>query len=418
MNTSRASPLSPRTGEPGDRFHEPRNPPRTLAGATILQIVPALQEEPDARTALNVAYMLLQAGARSLIAGRDGPLVGELKAYGGEWVPLAADSANPFTRRRNARVIEGLLSAERIDIVHAHCAASAWSARRAAAKIAVWLVTTLPDAPPASKGAFARTVGDLARGDRIIAPSNYAATPVMERLGIAREQITVIPRSVDTRLFDPQDVHPNRLDDLRHAWRIAPRHRIVLVPGRVAPWNGQLLLPDVARALAENGHRDIVFAVVGESLQHRRYARSVLEQTQAMGVDAMFRFTGHYPDMPAAFAAADIVAVPAIEPPLFGRVVAQAQAMGKPVVTSDAGVLPEYVVVPPHMPEDVRTGWVAARGDPLDFARALELALALDDSAYRAMSARAREFAEYMFSPDSVAVATRAVYTSLLAREL
>ena len=27
-----------------------------------------------------------------------------------------------------------------------------------------------------------------------------------------------------------------------------------------------------------------------------------------------------------------------------------------------------------------------------------------------------REFAEYMFSPESVAVATRAVYTSLLAR--
>jgi glycosyltransferase involved in cell wall biosynthesis len=416
MNTSRASPF--RTGGIGDRLSEPRNPPRTLAGATILQIVPALREEPDARTALNVAYMLLQAGARALIAGRDGPLVGELKAYGGEWVPMASDSSNLFTRRRNAREIENLLTAERIDILHVHCANSAWSARRAAAKIAVWLVTSLPDVPPATKSAFKRAVGDLARGDRIIAPSHYAAAPVMERLGIAREQITVIPRSVDTRMFDSNTVHPNRLDDLRHAWRIAPRHRVVLVPGRVAPWNGQLLLPDVARALAENGNRDVVFAVVGENQQHRRYARSVIEQAQATGVDAMFRFTGHCADMPGAFAVADIVAVPAIEPPVYGRVVAQAQSMGKPVVTSDAGVLPEYVVVPPHMPEDVRTGWVAAKGDPLDFARALELALALDDAAYRAMSARAREFAEYMFSPDSVAVATRAVYTSLLAREV
>src|SRR5689334_5817464 len=164
MNTSRASPF--RTGDIGDRLSEPRNPPRTLAGATILQIVPALREEPDARTALNVSYMLLQAGARALMAGRDGPLVGELKAYGGEWVPLPSDTTSPFTRRRNAGVIENLLTAERIDIVHAHCAASAWSARRAAAKIAVWLVTTLPDVPPATKSAFNRTVGDLARGDR------------------------------------------------------------------------------------------------------------------------------------------------------------------------------------------------------------------------------------------------------------
>ncbi len=38
---------------------------RTLAGATILQIVPALREEPVARTALNVAHALLQSGARA-----------------------------------------------------------------------------------------------------------------------------------------------------------------------------------------------------------------------------------------------------------------------------------------------------------------------------------------------------------------
>src|SRR5262249_17757127 len=118
MNTSRASPF--RTGD--DHLYEPRNPPRTLAGATILQILPALREGPAARTALEVSSLLLQAGARSLIAGRDGPLVSELKANGGEWVPLASDSASPLTRRRNVSVIENLLTAERIDIVHAHCA--------------------------------------------------------------------------------------------------------------------------------------------------------------------------------------------------------------------------------------------------------------------------------------------------------
>jgi glycosyltransferase involved in cell wall biosynthesis len=75
------------------------------------------------------------------------------------------------------------------------------------------------------------------------------------------------------------------------------------------------------------------------------------------------------------------------------------------------------VISPPRFPEDVRTGWVATPGDPEDFARALTLALATDATAFELMSARAREFAEYMFSPVSVAVATRAVYTSLLARD-
>jgi glycosyltransferase involved in cell wall biosynthesis len=70
------------------------------------------------------------------------------------------------------------------------------------------------------------------------------------------------------------------------------------------------------------------------------------------------------------------------------------------------------------MPEDVRTGWVVEPGDAAEFARAIGAALALDDTAYRAMTARARQFAEYMFSPQSVAAAARAVYTSLLARDV
>ena len=102
-------------------------------------------------------------------------------------------------------------------------------------------------------------------------------------------------------------------------------------------------------------------------------------------------------------------------PPVLGRVVAQAQAMGRPVVTADLGILPEHVATPPEIPENVRTGWVAKAGDAKDFADAISAAFALDDATYQAMAVRARQFAEYMFSPRSVAVATRAVYTALLA---
>ena len=106
--------------------------------------------------------------------------------------------------------------------------------------------------------------------------------------------------------------------------------------------------------------------------------------------------------MPAAFAAADTVLVPVIEPPMLGSVVAEAQAMGRPVVTSNIGILPEHLVTPPEMPEDVRTGWLCEPGNAADFARALTTAFSLDATAYRAMAARARQFAEYMFSPRKI----------------
>jgi glycosyltransferase involved in cell wall biosynthesis len=400
-----------------DGYGDTHVSPRTLAGATILQIVPTLREDPVARTAVDVAYALLQSGARALIAAEDGPLVGELKAFGGEWIPLVNATVNPFKLRRSANTLEHLIASERVDIVHAQSIGGAWSANMAAAQIAVWLVTTLPDVP-AVRGLRAYWVSALARGDRVITPSNFAAAPVMARYDLPRERLTVIPRSIDTAAFDPAAVGRERVEALREAWRIPANDRIVLVPGRVAPWNGQLILPDVVRTLIDGGARGFTFVLAGENRSHRKYARFVAKEAQAKGVQALIRLTGHCRDMPAAFAAADTVLVSAVEAPVLGRVVAEAQAMGRPVITSDIGILPEHVVTPPEMPEDVRTGWLAKAGDAAEFARALNAALTLDDTAYRAMAARARQFAEYMFSPQSVAAATRAVYTSLLARDI
>ena len=48
---------------------------------------------------------------------------------------------------------------------------------------------------------------------------------------------------------------------------------------------------------------------------------------------------------------------------------------------------------------------------------AIATALALDADAYRAHAARARQFAEYMFSPQRAAAATLEVYASLLEAE-
>jgi glycosyltransferase involved in cell wall biosynthesis len=398
-------------------FEDTRVPRRTLAGATILQIVSALREEPGARAAINIAYALLQAGARALIAAEDGPLTGELRGFGGEWIELPDSRINPFRLRRNAGFLEDLIAAERVDIVHAQSAGGAWSARIAAARIAVWLVTTLPDVP-ARVRLFPPFLGALAQGDRVIAPSIYAASPMIARYRIPRDQITIIPREIDTEVFDPGAVAPERTARLRAQWQIPAGERIVLAPGRVAPWNGQSLLPEVARTLTDEGVRRVTFAIVGEHTTHRGYAREIMQQAQEMGVAGLFRMTGHCTDLPAALLCADFVVVPAVEPPLHGSVVAQAQAMARPAIVSDVGMLPEHVLTPPRMPEELRTGWVVTPGEPIELAHTLKLALALEASAYRAMSARAREFAKYMFSPQSAAVATRAVYTSLLARDL
>jgi glycosyltransferase involved in cell wall biosynthesis len=212
-------------------------------------------------------------------------------------------------------------------------------------------------------------------------------------------------------------VSAERIAALRRLWEILPQMRVVLVPGRIAPWNGQISMIDAARLLVGGGDRNIAFVFAGEDRGQARYARSVRRQARMHGIDTLCRMVGHCTDMPAAFAVADVVVVPALQPPLAGRTVAEAQAMGRPVVASTVGVLPENLLCPPRMRDELRTGWLVRPGNVGELARAVGAALALDVTSYEALGARARQFAEFMFSPQSVAEAIRGVYTSLLARD-
>jgi glycosyltransferase involved in cell wall biosynthesis len=391
--------------------------PRTLAGATILQIVPALREDLATRLALDTTQVLLQAGARAIIASEGGPLIDLVEASGAEWLPLANDTVNPVRLRSNVRAIERLVMTERVDVVHAFGAGAAWSARAAATRVPMWTVTTLPDMPARRSPVTHFFDAALAAGDRVIASSAYAARPWVERYRLAGGRVAIIPHAVDTALFAPSKVAPQRIAAMRRAWAVQPADRVILVPGRLTPSNGQQTLIDVARTLVNGGARNIAFVLIGKPPKSRGYVEELATRARSRGVESLFRVVGVPQDLPAALAAAHTVVVPVHEPPHFGQIVAQAQAMAKPVVVSAVGVLPENLLAPPRIADELRTGWLVKPDNIASIGRALHLALALDRPAYQAIAARARQFAEFMFAPESVAAATRAVYTSLMARD-
>ncbi len=390
---------------------------RALAGATVLQLVPSLRDDAMARATVDIAYALVRAGARAIVGGENGPLVAKLRSFGGEWLALSSATINPLTLRRNAETIETFVANERVDIVHAKNAGAAWSALVATDRTGALLVTDLPDLPQTRMRLAAFYLGALSRGDRIIACSQYVARPMVDRYRIPPERLSIIPRSIDIAQFDPTGVRPERVAALRQAWGIPSGVRIVLVPGRLAPWNGQITLVHAARLLTANGMRGVTFVFAGDDRRYRPYVRAIVKRAQAEGVDPLFRFVGHCPDMAAAYAAGEFVVTPAVSPPMYGRAVAEAQAMARPVIASSIGPLPENLLAPPRMPDDLRTGWLVRPGDANELARTLAAALALDAPAYRALAARARQFGEFMFAPHRVATATLEVYSSLLAVE-
>jgi glycosyltransferase involved in cell wall biosynthesis len=393
---------------------EERELPRTLAGATVLQIVPSLREGPAGHVAVNVAEALIKAGARAIVASDTGPLAEKLVGFGGEWISYPGTTFNPLKLRRNVEWLAKLLMREPIDIVHAKSAGAAWCALPAVERVPTKFVTELPDLPYAQMLLGAFHLRAVSSGDRVIVHSLFDAQPMVARYNVSPKRIKVIARGIDVRTFDPAAVVPSRVAALRQSWGVPSGARVVLIPGRVSAQNGQITAVAAARILTEQGMRGVTFVVLGDDKRHPRYVQSILKQAQAENVFALFRIVGELPDMPSALAAADIVVTPYVKPPVTARVAAEAQAMARPVVASSVGALPEALQAPPDVAEEFRTGWVVPPNDPAELARALGEALRLDDDAYRALALRARKSAVYLFSPESVVTATLDVYNSLL----
>ena len=194
-------------------------------------------------------------------------------------------SINPLRLRRNARDARAAhrAGARR----HRPCLRRRRGlerAHRGRRRSPCWLVTSLPDVPSYS-GMRGRYAGALAQGDRVIAPSNYSAAPIMERYGLRAEQITIVPR-VDRhrRPTIPPRCRRERVARAARALaRRAGRPRRAWCPGASRRGTARSLLPEVARMLVDSGMRGFVFVIVGENTTHAKYARDVLKRAQAHG---------------------------------------------------------------------------------------------------------------------------------------
>jgi glycosyltransferase involved in cell wall biosynthesis len=388
----------------------------SLAGRTILQIIPRIDAGGAERTTIDVAAALVTAGARALVASEGGRLTSELQAVGGLLIPFPAATKNPLSMMLNARRLARLIIAERVDIVHARSRAPAWVALMACRIARTPFVTTFHGAYAGRSALKLRYNSVMARGDVVIANSDYTAGLVARLYPWARARLRVIHRGTDFSKFTPGAVPPARVARLRKDWSVAPDERIVLMAARLTGWKGHKVLIEAARRLKEQGIEGVRYIMAGDAQGRGGYVKELDALIDKAGLKGTVSRVGHCADMPAAFLAASVVAVPSTAPEAFGRTAVEAQALGAPVVVSDLGAVSETVLSPPETAPDARTGWRVKAGDAQALAEALQAALALGASAREAMARRARTHVEGQFSLERMTRETLEAYVGLLAK--
>lgn len=375
-------------------------------GLTVLQVIPELAAGGAELTTLEIVEAIKATGGRALVVSEGGRLETRLAELGGELIRLPAKSKSPLTLWQNSKKIEAVIRDEKVDIVHARSRAPAWSALWAARRTDTPFVTTYHGAYGGKSAPKKLYNSVMARGDIVIANSDYIADIVRSTYDVPPDRLVTIPRGVDVDKLNPESVDPAALAALRE--QLAQGREFVFVlPGRLTSWKGQEVFIEAIGKLPEALQSRISAHLVGDAQGRNDYVEGLKARIHALGIDKSVNISGHYSEMANLYAASDLIIAPSVRPEAFGRVAIEAGAMGVPVIVSDHGGQRETV-------DDGLTGWRTVPGDADSLAGALSAFLTLTDEQRQDMGKAAKQKVLTRFTKSGLQAATLKVYDRVL----
>lgn len=245
-------------------------------------------------------------------------------------IALPLDSKNPWRILQNRKLIQRLVQSHKIDLIHVHSRAPAWSL----VGISIPWISTFHGIYGCQNKLKKFYNAGMLKGESVIAISDFVAHHI-QNIYNPSIPIHVIKEGIDTEYFAPMQVTAQKL------WGIDKK--VILLVGRFTRLKGHKILIEATRGL------NATIILMGDQSQKESYVRALKSMAHPDVV-----FMSSMEDPRPAYAAAHIVVSCSIEPETFGRTTAEALSMGKFFVGTHLGATPELCQ---------NAGWLTPAGD-------------------------------------------------------
>lgn len=302
-----------------------------------------------------------------------------------------------------AAMMHEVAARQELDLLHVHYAiphaTSAWIAKEMlAGRHPLKIVTTLHGTDITLVGQersyFDITRFSIQKSDGITSVSDYLKRETVERFDVPAESIEVIHNFVDPRLYR-RGSHPCRKDTF-----MRPNEMLVM---HVSNFRPVKRVQDVVRIFARI-HKQIPskLVFVGDGPERP----TATAEADALGITDRVIFLGKQDSVAELLACADLLLLPSASES-FGLVALEAMASGVPVVSSNAGGLPEVI-------EEGVTGHLGNVGDVEAMAE-MGIRILSDNALWSRMSVAAQSVAAERFGADVVVPQYERYYERVIA---
>jgi glycosyltransferase involved in cell wall biosynthesis len=188
--------------------------------------------------------------------------------------------------------------------------------------------------------------------DKIVALTPREKADYLSYKVVEEDKLAVIPSGIELHKY--QQVPQEERSKLRKELGIPENSAVLGTAGRLVPVKGpEFLLQAVGHVISEYPDTYLVFA--GDGPLRKSLEKNAVE----MGLAKNIIFTGWRDDMARVLSIFDIFCLPSLNEGM-GRVLLEAMALGKPIVASDVGGIPDLIIpgkngflVPPQHPEEL-----------------------------------------------------------------
>lgn len=384
-----------------------------MSKKTVLQILPSLTSGGIERGVVEMNNYLVKNGYNSIVLSSGGKMVYQIEQGGGKHITLNVATKNPLKMWSNISKIKKIIIENNVDVVDVKSRAPAWSAYFACKRAKCPLITSIHGNYSISKfpiSIFKKLYNSsMVKGDYIVCVSNYVKDYAFKNYKkfkekYANNKVKIIHRGVDIKVFNPEIESKERIVRLINSMSLPNDKSIILLPGRLTEWKGQLYFMDV---LAKLKHKDYLCLIVGDAKGHEKYRDRLKQKIKDLKLDGYVRLENHVLDMAALYMISNIVVSSSIRGEAFGRIVPEAQAMERMVIGTAIGGSLETVI-------DGKTGWLVKPEDKDKFAETIDMILDMPIEKRLEIGKKARKHIINDFTIDKMCEKTVDVYNEAI----
>ena len=369
----------------------------------VIQVLPALNSGGVERGTLEISEYLVKKGWRSVVISSGGKLVNRLTRNGTKHINLQTNTKNPLKWNNLRKKLKNVFEDEKPDIIHVRSRVPAWTAGKVAKKMNIPLISTIHGSHLASSLLKKYYNSASVNADKIIVISDYVKNNILKNNPEKKDIIKVIHRGADIEMFNPENIPTSRIIQISEMLQLPDEAKIIMLPARPSSWKGHEIL---IKSFSSINNENIICIMPGAD-DNGHYVTNLRNLAKKYNVLGKMVFLPFLDDLPAAYMLADVVVAPSLKPEPFGRVIIEAQAMGRPVISFDHGGASESI-------KNNITGLLVEPKNEKELGNAIEKLINMTEIQRNNMANSSRKHIVNKFSLDKMNRETIKLYSEVL----